>query len=83
MLNLNDNLSDIVIKKVVRNNQSDMINHLKIIMEYSKYDICSKSSRNTMCNRDFYTYYFKYRIRYKRKVQYKFIKLMIMNNFKL
>jgi len=83
MLNLNDNLTDIVIKKIVRNNQSDMINHLKIIIEYSKYDICSKSSRNTMCNFDFYTYYFKYRIRYKRKVQYNFIKLMMINNFKL
>ena len=47
MLNLNHNLTDIVIKKIFNNvadNQSKLINHLKIIIQYSKYDICYKNS---------------------------------------
>ena len=44
MLNLNHNLTDIIIKKIfnnVKDNQSKLINHLKILIQYSKYDIYS------------------------------------------
>jgi len=85
MLNLNHNLTDIVIKKIFNNvadNQSKLIYHLKIIIQYSKYDICYKNSKKfKMGYPDFYTYFFKYRIRYKRKVSNRFIDLCIKKNF--
>ena len=87
MLNLNNNLSDIVIKKIfntVFDNQLKLINHLKIIIQYSKYDVCYKESKKfEISYPDLYTYYFKYRIKYKSKVQNKFIRLCLESDFKL
>ena len=86
-MNLNQNLTKIILeKKLLKNtyeNYKKLINHLKIIVDYSKYDICCKYSKklNTLnYHNNFYEYYFKYRVRYKKKIDKKFVDYYIKTN---
>ena len=89
---MNNNLKNIINEKILQQDfkkkYSSLLNHLKIVIDYSKYDICCKYSLkkpNTLnYNNNFYEYYFKYRIRYKKKVDKKFVDYYIKtNNIKL
>lgn len=89
---MNYNLSLIIYNKILKKqsekNHLSLINHLKIIIDYSKYDICykypSKKLNTYNYHNNFYEYYFKYRIRYKKKVDKKFVDYYIKsNNIKL
>ena len=71
---MNLNLKNRIIEKIVNKNYHDVLNHLKNLIEYSKYDIYIKKNNNVYPSfnndLDFYRYYFDHR----RKVNIKFIK---------
>lgn len=84
---MNNNLKNIINEKILqqdfKKNYSSLLNHLKIVIDYSKYDICYKypKKHNTLnYHNNFYEYYFKYRIRYKKKVDKKFVDYYIKTN---
>ena len=87
-MNLNQNLTKIILEKILLKNtqvnHTNLINHLKIIIDYSKYDICYKKTpgkyNSFNYHTDFYTYYFKYRVRYKKKIDKKFVDYYIKTN---
>lgn len=77
MNRINMNLKNRIIDKIVKKNYRDVLNHLKILMEYTKYDIYIKKNNNVYPNNymDFYRYYFDH----KRKVSGKFLKYCFEN----
>ena len=84
---MNKNITNLINKKLLqkefKKNYLSLINHLKIVIDYSKYDICCKYAKKTNTlnyNNNFYEYYFKYRIKYKKKVDKKFVDYYIKNN---
>ena len=89
---MNNNLKNIINEKILQQDfkkkYSSLLNHLKIVIDYSKYDICckypSKKPNTLNYHNNFYEYYFKCRIRFKKKVDKKFIDYYIKtNNIKL
>ena len=71
------NLQDKILSKLFKpDNYKNLINHFKVIREYSKYEFGYK--RNNYNN--FYMYYFEYRLRFKRKVPIKFVDYCKTNN---
>tara|TARA_B100001175_G_C19476256_1_gene624495 strand:+ start:408 stop:677 length:270 start_codon:yes stop_codon:yes gene_type:complete len=78
-MNINKNLEVIIKERILyknfKENYEKLINHLKIIINYSKYDIYYKNSCKNGLNyfNNFRTYYFNYRIKYRRKIERKFI----------
>ena len=71
---MNNNIKNRIMDKIVKKNYHEVLNHLKILIEYSKYDIYIKKNNNVYSSinndLDFYRYYFDY----KRKVSSKFLK---------